>query len=389
MSDNTAAIKEEKKPLNLEEAVAKGWEIPDFTIKEIRDAIPAHCFRIDTFRSFGYVLHDFIFVALLMYGASKIDTLSSPYIRFILWTAYSVLQGIVGTGLWVIGHECGHQSFSSSKTINDSVGIVIHSLLLVPYYSWKISHSKHHKSNGHLYNDMVYVPRTRSHRKLVPRDQDPEVDGPHSALMESPIVETAKILRLLLIGWPSYVLLDVAGKRPKTGWVSHFNFNCHIFEEHHYLDFVKSNIGISIALSALVYAGRIYGAMTVMKYYLFPYLTINCWLVLITYLQHTDSAIPRYSPNVWNFQRGAALTVDRSYGPILNHFHHHICDTHVAHHFFSNMPHYHAVEATKHIKKVLGKHYMFDDTPIVQALYRSYRECKFIEDEGDVRFLKN
>lgn len=32
--------------------------------------------------------------------------------------------------------------------------------------------------------------------------------------------------------------------------------------------------------------------------------------------------------------RGALATVDRSYG-ILNYFHHHIADTHVAHHLFS------------------------------------------------------
>lgn len=42
----------------------------------------------------------------------------------------------MATGCWVIGHECGHQSFSESQAVNDGVGLVVHSLLLVPYYSW-------------------------------------------------------------------------------------------------------------------------------------------------------------------------------------------------------------------------------------------------------------
>lgn len=36
----------------------------------------------------------------------------------------------------VVAHECGHQAFSKWQAVNDGVGLVFHSLLLVPYYSW-------------------------------------------------------------------------------------------------------------------------------------------------------------------------------------------------------------------------------------------------------------
>jgi omega-6 fatty acid desaturase (delta-12 desaturase) len=39
-------------------------------------------------------------------------------------------------GVWVIAHECGHQAFSSSQLVNDTVGFILHSCLLVPYFSW-------------------------------------------------------------------------------------------------------------------------------------------------------------------------------------------------------------------------------------------------------------
>jgi len=64
-------------------------------------------------------------------------------------------------------------------------------------------------------------------------------------------------------------------------------------------------------------------------------------LVTITFLQHTHPNLPHYEDEEWDWIRGALATVDRSYG-FLDILFHHIADTHVAHHLFSQMPHYHA-----------------------------------------------
>jgi omega-6 fatty acid desaturase (delta-12 desaturase) len=53
-----------------------------------------------------------------------------------LWIAYAFICGTIATGLWVLGHECGHQAFSDSKLLNDTLGFIIHTALLVPYFSW-------------------------------------------------------------------------------------------------------------------------------------------------------------------------------------------------------------------------------------------------------------
>lgn len=50
-----------------------------------------------------------------------------PTARFALWALYGFSTGLFATGLWVIAHECGHQAFSESKFINNSVGWVLHS----------------------------------------------------------------------------------------------------------------------------------------------------------------------------------------------------------------------------------------------------------------------
>ena len=78
-----------------------------------------------------------------------------------------------------------------------------------------------------------------------------------------------------------------------------------------------------------------------LQVYVVPYLMVNAWLVMITLLQHTHPSLPHYTADGWDWLRGALATCDRSFG-FLDTFHHHIADTHVLHHLFSVIPHYHA-----------------------------------------------
>jgi omega-6 fatty acid desaturase (delta-12 desaturase) len=118
---------------------------------------------------------------------------------------------------------------------------------------------------------------------------------------------------------------------------------------------------------------RVYGA---------PLLIVNAWVVLITYLHHTHQALPHYDSSEWDWLRGALATMDRDYG-VFNRVLHNVTDTHVLHHLFPAMPHYHAMEATKAIRPLLGDYYKRDSTPIVKALWREAKECIFVEPMAD------
>jgi fatty acid desaturase len=83
----------------------------------------------------------------------------------------------------------------------------------------------------------------------------------------------------------------------------------------------------------------LYGASAVVKYYFVPWLAVSHWFVMITYLHHTDPDLPHYRKNAWNFQRGAAATVDRPFlGWQGRFFLHDVAHYHVIHHFFPKMP---------------------------------------------------
>ena len=115
---------------------------PPFTIATLRKAIPQHCFERSLLRSSLSLAVDLALAAAL--AALGIPRIPASYpaasaLRGLAWMSYWWLQGAVCTGIWVQAHECGHQAFSKSQTVNDAVGLVLHSLLLVRGFSFSLS----------------------------------------------------------------------------------------------------------------------------------------------------------------------------------------------------------------------------------------------------------
>lgn len=344
-------------------------DTPDFTIGQLRKAIPAHCFDRSLTKSFSYLVVDLIMIALLYLGSQYIDGMSSsPLVRYgVCWPLYWFFQGAVSTGVWVLAHECGHQAFSKYQWINDGVGLVFHSLLLVPYYAWKHSHRRHHSNTGSVAKDEVFVPKVMD---TVSEGFEWAQFGPFRLI---------KLLGALFLGWPMYLWFNVKSRPyPGHAWVNHFDPWSPIFSKRERVEILVSDIALASVTYGLYVAGSTWGWVWLLKTYGVPYLIVNFWLVMITLLQHTHPALPHYTDSEWDWLRGALATVDRNYGWLLNTLHHHIADTHVTHHLFSQMPHYHAQEATEAIKPILGKYYQKDGRFIFKALWEDYSSCRYV-----------
>lgn len=274
----------------------------------------------------------------------------------------------------------GHGAFSESQFVNDTVGLIVHSALLVPYHSWKITHRKHHSNTGSCENDEAFVPFTKD-----------EVEPTWSDTVEdSPMFHLYKIVKIILFGWmPSYLGMNAWGpKKYQNGPKCHFNPKAAFFLPKERPSIVLSDVGFIFALAVIgcfIYA---FTFPIVLRLYIVPYLVMNGFLVLITYLHHTDTFVPHFREGEWSWLRGSLCTVDRSYGKILDVVLHHITDTHVCHHIFSKMPFYHCTEATEAIKPILGKYYLRDTTPIYSALWRAITHCKYVQNDGQIVFYK-
>ncbi|KAF2174240.1 hypothetical protein M409DRAFT_35333 [Zasmidium cellare ATCC 36951] len=391
------------------------FHLPDFTIKDVRNAIPPECFERSTIRGFGYVLRDILLISATFCLAKTLITeklISSFWARAALWNLYGFLNGLFATGLWVLAHECGHQAFSPYKTLNDTVGFILHSALLVPYFSWKISHGKHHKGTGHMHRDMVFVPRTRSE---FAASVGKTVEQLSEITEEAPVYALGYILARQLFGWPIYLLTNDTGhneharqaegrgRGKQNGFldgVNHFNPNSPVFDARDVRLILLSDVGVLATAALLKLAIDRYGLSNVFTWYFVPYLWVNNWLVAITFLQHTDPTLPHYQSSSWTFIRGAAAMIDRDFGFIGRHLFHGIIETHVLHHYVSTIPFYNADKATEAIKPVLGRHYRSDvaggPVGFVKSLYRNVRVCQWVEhtegavgDGRNVLFFRN
>ena len=287
------ALAAKNKDLGLVDTLGNDFHIPDFTIKQIRDAIPAHCFERSGLRGLSYVARDTAVLATIFIFTHKFltpENVPSVLVRGGLWAVYTFVQGLFATGLWVLAHECGHQSFSPSKTLNDTVGFICHSALLVPYFSWKISHGKHHKATGHIERDMVFVPKTREHYASRMGYYVHEL----SELMEeTPLATAVHLIGQQLLGWPMYITANVTGHnchvRQKEGrgigkengilgGVNHFNPSSPLYEAKDAKLVLASDLGLAAMFGLLFLVGKNFGWANLAVWYFIPYLWVNHWL---------------------------------------------------------------------------------------------------------------
>ena len=233
---------------------------------------------------------------------------------------------------------------------------------------------------------------------------------------------------------PGYLLANFSGPaKYRAVRNSHFDPYAALFTPRQAPLVALSVCGLLVAVAALVWAAAAFGPLAVAAYYGVPYLVVNAHLVLITYLQHTDTFVPHYREAEFTWLRGALSTVDRSFGAWLDDALHHIVDSHVVHHLFHTvrgeggsrcvwhlaanecvrkwrgragmeraltappppplpppqMPFYNAVKATPYVKAVLGDYYLSDDTPVLTALFRSWRTCKFVDPVGGIVYYRS
>lgn len=367
--------------------------------KDVKAVIPADCFNSDTTTSLAYLSVSTIGTILCTaFGINALLPMFNPANPFFLpiWTAYSAVTGTVAMGLWVLAHECGHGAFSKNKKLQDAVGFVIHSIMLVPYYSWQRSHAVHHQYTNHAELGETHVPE-----KLVD-EKEGSYAGRENAIgffgERYGIKAWAGLQAFvhLIVGWPAYLLIGATGG-PERGMTNHYmpdpltpppSPNKELFPGNWKAKVLKSDIGIAAVLGIVAAWSVCDGIPEVMALYGGPLIVVNIWLVLYTWLQHTDVDVPHFSSEDHSFMRGAFHTIDRPYDKmdpfgIIDFLHHKIGTTHVAHHYDSTIPHYKAEVATNAIKENFPEIYLFDPTPIPAALWRVCKGCTAVKKVGD------
>ena len=346
---------------------------------ELLAALPADLQRFNPVKAWGSLALS-LSLSAVAYGVGTLIPISLAAAP--LWLLYAVVTGTVAGGCWVIAHECGHGAFHPNRRVEATVGFVLHSLLLVPYFTWQHSHAVHHAHCNHLEGGETHVPpRADSAAGRRVEALSRRLGPTHHGVMS--------LFTHLLLGWPLYLLFGVAGGEDHGTPTSHFwqgapfgNGRRQLFPASCRALMLRSNLGLVAMLLALALVAHFTSPARVLLVYGLPYLVINAWLVAYTWLQHTDTDIPHFASGDWSWARGALQTVDRPYGPLLNLLHHGIGSTHVCHHVNPRIPHYNAWRGTALLRSRFPELVRHDPTPIHRALWRVASRCAVVRERA-------
>jgi len=290
-----------------------------------------------------------------------------------------MLTGTVAFGMWVIGHECGHNAFCDPPWVGHIVGYVFHSILLVPYFTWRRSHAVHHAHTGHVHKGETHVP-------LVFGTVFGTLLHHVHRVIGNTAIGVIQLFMHLVIGWPAYLLIGTTGSSVRNhGMSNHFVAwgGAQLFPWRAWKLYLLSTGGVGTMLGLLYWWVQVRALAEVLGLYGGPLMVVNAWLTAVTWMQHTDVNVPHLDESLWTWMLGALQTVDRPYHWILDILHHRIGTTHMMHHLVSTIPHYHAQEATVALRTAFPHLFQVDPTPITEALWRLASQCVVSYDHGD------
>ncbi|KAK7090820.1 sn-1 acyl-lipid omega-3 desaturase (ferredoxin)-like [Littorina saxatilis] len=333
------------------------------SLVNIKRALPQHVFDPHVSTSMYYAFKDFVLVAatFLLAEWTWSSGLLPTSALLLLLPLYWLLQGTFFTAVFVVGHDAGHSSFSHYDWLNDVVGNVFHTFLLCPYYCWKVSHRHHHKNTGNMDKDEVYYP-------IRKRDDSGIITIPGFGLG---------------MGWFAYLMVGY-GPRP----VNHFN-PMHPMLKRHAVACILSLALVAAWAAVLWQYALTYGFLKLFVHFIAPDLVFASYMVIITFLHHTEEEIPWYDDSLWNYVRGQLSSVDRNYGWCHGIIHN--IGTHQIHHLFSKVPHYHLEEATAVFRNKFPLLVQTRGDRILPAfcrMFSKYASQKVIDDSTKVHLYK-
>ncbi|KAI8840225.1 fatty acid desaturase-domain-containing protein [Chytridium lagenaria] len=320
---------------------------PKLNLGEIRKSLPSHVFEKDLIRSLYYFIIDVTVIAACL-------RFYSPTLSWPVYILYSNILGLFMWCLFVVGHDCGHGTFSDNKVINGVFGHLSHGFLLVPFWPWARSHAAHHAFHQHKEKDRGHVWSTES-------------DGYNAFFRDTPfMIPVIYGIGYLLLEYRCSWLFNAFQKRNQQHtFVYGYADGSHYFpwSKLHKTNRDRLDCTIS-ALVCIAFLAILYTSLgsNFWAAYFVPWLIYNTWLYAVTYLQHHTEGTKVYGDGSWSFTAGALETVDRVYDTVtdgtLDAVMHNITDGHVVHHLFStSIPHYNLIDATNVIRPQLGDEY--------------------------------
>lgn len=88
---------------------------------------------------------------------------------YLLTLGLAVIAAFFLIRIFVIQHDCGHQSFTASRKANNIIGFTSSCFSTIPYKMWRQTHNLHHAHNGQLEHrglgDIFFLTKEEYHNR--------------------------------------------------------------------------------------------------------------------------------------------------------------------------------------------------------------------------------
>ncbi len=311
----------------------------DLTLEEIRGVIPQECFKPNSMRSWWTFVRVWGCAAVCLLLISQVSLTASAALlwQIPLLVALWILYGSVLVGAFLIGHDCGHGSFSSRGWINDVVGWICMTPLANSFLAWKLTHQRHHAFTQLRGHDVDWA----SH--LVTREE----------------FESSRLPFMVRAGYalPCGVFLWIAWNTVRRGFMLHKMFASGPLARQ-WSRLLWSNVAMSLALIGIY--GELwywFGFWGMLKYHGIPATVamVTSWVIIT--IQHANRDSVWYEQAGWTPVRGQLVsTFDVRFPRWLEYV---WCygNIHIPHHVAPPIPWYNLKKAGRAIQEAYPDYY--------------------------------
>lgn len=316
------------------------------TLRTIIKTLPPECFSKNAVKAWSGLAFSVVAVIL-----GYISLVFSPwYLLPLAW----IYTGTALTGFFVIGHDCGHRSFSNRNWINNLVGHLVFLPLIFPFHPWRLKHDHHHLHTNKMDEDNAWYPFTS---ELYNESE--------------PLIQV--------------VYRFIRGKFWWLGSTLHWanlHFNPSLYPEKQRKEVIFS-AGLVIAYSAIafplmIWTGGIFGWI---NFFLMPWLVYHFWMSTFTIVHHTMPDIPfKYKENWSAAQDQLTGTVHCEYPLWVELLCHHI-NVHIPHHISTGIPSYNLRMAHESLKENWGE-YLYETNFNWELMDQISSKCHVYDPEN-------
>jgi len=325
---------------------------PGTSLSDVVKSLPREVFEVNEKKSW---LH-FAVTAVAMPLSLLAVHLAPWYLLPVAW----FVAGTAATGLFTLGHDAGHNTFSKNPLVNDIVGNLTLSMLVYPFEQWRIQHNIHHRNTNMLRN--AEIPGA----EIADNAWQP-IDVGFFNRVPLPRIVTA----FLKLGWSAFwYQLSI------LHWVI-YHFNSKKFTKRQMPKVVISWICCG-AFAATVFPALLAwgGPWALVKYWLMPWLGYHFWMSTFTLIHHTAPHIQFKEKTEWNAAREQLSgTVHCDFPRWIEVLTHDI-NVHIPHHVSTGIPSYNLKAAYSSLKDKWG--------PYLNETAFSWKLCREIIDNCQV-----